>query len=191
MITKYDWGKACRYFPGFRDSPGAQRVAGAMVDFFNEAVNCAYPTRETLSQQLGAAPETVSKWVAILKDGGALSCVPLRVLPPEHQAIIGRSTRRAQVYLLKFSWAVDVLTEMDEYVFERKQQLLFKVTTPSPLPSIGNQVVTSTGNQTVTSAGNQLVTLIPYDQTLDHTLEEQEGFEQGSTSSAYARVRAA
>ncbi|WP_027036522.1 helix-turn-helix domain-containing protein [Mesorhizobium ciceri] len=190
MVSKYDWGKACRYFQGFRDSPGAQRVAGALVDLYNDKVHCAYPTRETLSQQLGAAPETVSKWIAILKEGGALSCVPLRVLPPEHQAIIGRSARRAQVYLLKFSWAVDVLSMMDEYQFERKQQLLYKVTIPSPLLPIGDQVVTSDGNQMATLADNHLATLIPYDHTLDHTLEDKRGSES-SALSAYTRERAA
>ncbi|RWD33720.1 MAG: hypothetical protein EOS34_19545 [Mesorhizobium sp.] len=190
MVDKYDWGKACRFFPGFRDSPGVQRTAWALMDLYNDKVHCAFPTRETLSQQLGAAPETVSKWIGMLKEGGALGCTPLHVLPPESQEFIGRSARRAQVYLLNFSWAFEVLSLLDEYQFDRQQQLLRKVTKPSPLLSIGDQVVTSNGNQTVTSPGNHVATLIPYDQTLDHTLKEKRGNE-GSNLGAYTRKRAA
>ncbi|MCA0000944.1 MULTISPECIES: hypothetical protein [unclassified Mesorhizobium] len=190
MVDKYDWGKACRFFPGFRESPGVQRTAWTLMDLYNEKVHCAYPTRETLSQQLGAAPETVSKWVGMLKEGGALGCAPLHVLPAESQEFIGRSAKRAQVYLLNFSWAVDVLSLLDEYTFDRQQQLLRKVIVRSPLPSIGDQVVTSIGNQTATSSGNHVATLIPYDQTLCDTLEDKRGSE-ASNLSVYTRERAA
>ncbi|MER9223000.1 hypothetical protein NKI48_29730 [Mesorhizobium sp. M0644] len=190
MITKYDWGAACRFFPGFRDSSGAQRTAWTLMDLYNENVNCAFPTRETLSQQLGSAPEAVSKWVGMLKGGGAVSCVPIHFLSAESQAFIGRSAKRAQVYLLNFAWAYEVLSLRDEYVFDRKQALLHKVIVQSPLPAIGAQVNTSSGNQTVTSVGNCVDTLIPYDQTLDHTLEDIGGSE-GPNLGVYTRERAA
>ncbi|RWB26921.1 helix-turn-helix domain-containing protein [Mesorhizobium sp.] len=187
MMDKYLWGRAVRYFKGFRDSPGVVRLAGELQDKYNEAVGCAYPTRETLSQMLGAdAPEQISKWLGILQNAGAITRVPVRSLPADKQEIIGRSAKRSQVYLLNFGWAMDVLSDMDEYVFERQNKVIIQ----SPLPSIGNCPVTPPGNQTITCADDGVVTLIPYDQTLDHTLNDKRGNE-GSNLGAYTRERAA
>ncbi|WP_434723066.1 hypothetical protein [Mesorhizobium sp. RIZ17] len=191
MVSKYDWGAACRFFPGFRDSPGAIRTAWVLQDLYNDAVGCAYPTRETLSQQLGAAPETVSKWIGILKDGGALSCLPISALPAESQAVVGRSSKRAQVYRPNFVWAFDVLSLRDDYVFDRQERLLQKVIVQSPLPSGGDRAITHIGNRAVTSPGNGVATLIPYEHTLGDTLEDKRGSEESENLSVYTRERAA
>ncbi|RUY89524.1 hypothetical protein [Mesorhizobium sp. M7A.F.Ca.CA.001.10.2.1] len=187
MMDKHACGRAVRYFKGFRDSPGAVRVAGELQDKYNEAVGCAWPTRETISQMLGAdAPEQISKWLRILQNAGAITRVPVRSLPLEKQQIIGRSAKRSQVYVLNFGWAMDVLSDLDEYVCDRQNKVIIQ----SPLPSLRNRPNTPLDNQTVTCAGDGVVTLIPYDQTLDHTLEDKRGSE-GSNLSAYTRERAA
>ena len=108
MVDKYDWGKACRFFPGFRDSPGVQRTAWALMDLYNDKVHCAFPTRETLSQQLGAAPETVSKWVGMMKEGGALGCAIASIvkgIEPQDQIEAMLASQMAAVHMATMTFA--------------------------------------------------------------------------------------
>ncbi len=181
VLSKYDWGAACRFFPGFRNSPGAVRLAWLLCEFFNEEVGCAYPTRETLAEGLGAAPESVSKWLKLLSDGGAMTCLPKGALPADAQLKIGRNSRRAQVYILNFGWALSVLEYRDELVSQ-------KVTSQPPSEPKGNRLDTPKGNQSVIPEGDGAVTLIPYTHTLDHTLKEK-GALDGSDLGVSAREK--
>jgi hypothetical protein len=183
MVSKYDWGTACRYFPGFKDTPGVIRLAWELCELYREEFGCAYPTRETLSQNLGAPLQSVSKWVGLLAEGGAITCVPIGRLPPEIRAQIGRSARRAQVYVLNLGWAFDVLRMREENIAEEHCQ---KVTAPRPFNWKGHDTAISKGHDTVTSKGRDTVTLIPYEHTLDHTLLEK-GAHEGSDLGAYTR----
>lgn len=169
MLSKYDWGAACRFFPGFRETPGVVRLAWQLCEFFNDDVGCAYPTRETLAETLGSAPESVSKWLKMLADGGAITCLAKGALPAEKQMLIGRNSRRAQVYILNFGWALDVLKYRDEMASQRVAQ---KVISQPPSAAEGNQPDTPKGNQSVIPEGGYPVTLIPYENTLAETLEE-------------------
>lgn len=185
-LSKYDWGEACRFFRGFKDSPGAVRLSWCLCEYYNEAARCAYPTRETLALELDAPAESISKWMKTLVQGGAVTCVPIGSLPPEIRAIVGRSAKRAQVYFLNFGWAIDVLALKDELRANRDAARDQKVTVSPPYAERkGNGSATPKGNDTVTSTGGGTVTLIPYDQTLDHTLKERG--RDGSESSVYAR----
>lgn len=177
-LSKYDWGAACRFFPAFRETPGAVRLAWQLCEFYNEEIGCAYPTRETLAEALGAAPESVSKWLKMLADGGAITCLAKGALPTDKQALIGRNSRRAQVYILNFGWALDVLRYREELAAQ-------KVTSQPPFNSEGNHLVMPEGNQSVIPKGGDPVTLIPYTHTLEETLEE--GASERSKVSAYAR----
>lgn len=134
-ISKYEWGEACRAFPGFRDAPGVIRLAWALCDFHNDEIGCAWPTRETLSKALDAPPESVSRWLRALQEGGAITIVNLNRLPADARAKIGRSARRAQVYVINHAWALDVLGLRDERVSDRAILQAQKVTV-SPLQKV-------------------------------------------------------
>lgn len=185
-MTKYEWGAACRFFPGFRDAPGVVRTAWALCDLYNDEVGCAWPTRETLASALGAPPESVSKWIAALRDGGAIGVVNLNRLPAETRSKIGRSARRSQVYMLNFGWALEVLQLRDEQAEDRSLAIAQKVTVSPPLDLKGNGVATSKGGGVVTSKGGSTVTLIPYTHTLEDPLEKQEA-QDVSELSVYTR----
>jgi len=116
-VNKHDWGRACRFFPGFRNSPGVIRTAWELCDLFNEELACAYPTRETLARRLGSPKESVSRWLRDLSSSGAITCTGLRSLSPAVRSEIGRSAKRAQVYELNFGWATDVLIYRDQLIF--------------------------------------------------------------------------
>ena len=181
-LNKYDWGTACRYFIGFKDSPGAIRLAWEICELYREEYGCAYPTRETLSQNLKAPPESVSKWLRILENASAIEMVSLNSLPVEIRSKIGRSAKRSQVYKINFKWAASVLNYRAENIEEAKNLASMvdnqKVTTPLPLNPKGNDTVMPKGNGSVMPKGNgsvnseggDTVTLIPYNHTLDHTL---------------------
>lgn len=173
-MNKYEWGTACRYFIGFKDSPGAIRLAWEICELYREEYGCAYPTRETLSQNLKAPPESVSKWLRILENASAIEMVSLNSLPVEIRSKIGRSAKRSQVYKINFKWAASVLKYRAENIEEAKSLASLvdnqKVTTPLPLNSKGNDTVMPKGNGSVNSEGGDTVTLIPYNHTLDHTL---------------------
>lgn len=123
-LSKYSWAEACRFFPGFRDAPGVLRLAWVICDLYNDELGCAWPTRETLAQLLGAPPESISRWIKRLCDVGAITRMPLKKLPPEVRARIRRSSRRAQVYLLNYGWALDVLNLREERLAARQADLL-------------------------------------------------------------------
>jgi hypothetical protein len=185
-LSKYDWGAACRACMTFRDSPGAVRVAWEICERYNEKVGIAWPTRETLAQALDAPPESISKWIAMLRDSKAIKCVSLGTLAPEKRLAVGRIARRSQVYELNFEWAARVLEHRDERAVERQEAIRQKVTTPPPFDPEDNGSATPKGNDAATSKGNGAATLIPYPETLDHTLKEK-GASDGSNLSAYAR----
>jgi hypothetical protein len=123
-LSKYRWADACRFFEGFREAPGVLRLAWELADRYNEELKCAWPSRETLSQRLGAPPESISRWIKKLCSVGAITCMPLKKLPPEIRAEIGRSSGRSQVYILNFGWALDVLNLRDERMAARQADLL-------------------------------------------------------------------
>ena len=123
-LSKYRWADACRFFPGFRDAPGVLRLAWELADLYNEELKCAWPSRETLSQRLGAPPESISRWTKKLCKHGAITRMPLNKLPPEIRVEIGRSSGRSQVYVLNFGWALEVLGLRDERIAARKIDLM-------------------------------------------------------------------
>ncbi|MER9169854.1 helix-turn-helix domain-containing protein [Mesorhizobium australicum] len=185
ILSKYDWGRACRFFPGFKNSPGVIRLAWELCDLYREEFGCAYPTRETLAANLGAPEESISRWLREMSEAGALTCLPIGRLPPEIREQIGRNAKRAQVYLLHFAWAIDVLQYREETISDRRVQ---KVTTLPPFKSEGGEVATPKGGVAVTSEGGRAATLIPYSDTLEDTLKEK-GAPNGSNLGAYTRER--
>lgn len=125
-LSKYHWAEACRFFPGFRDAPGVLRLAWVICDLFNDELGCAWPTRETLAQLLGAPPESISRWVKRLCKSGAATRMPLKNVPSEARTKIGRSSKRAQVYVINFAWAQEVLELRDARAAERQAGLRAK-----------------------------------------------------------------
>ena len=187
-LTKYDWGTACRFFPGFRDSPGVIRLAWELVDLYDEALGCAFPSREGLSQRLDCSPISVSKWIATLRSGGAISCLRLGILPPEVRAEIGRTTRRAQAYALKFGWALDVLALRDERILERRESFKQKVAATEPSEPKGSTESTSEGSANGTFEGSAHGTQTLYENTLGDTLERK-GASEREELGVYERAK--
>lgn len=169
-IGKYQWGDACRCFPGFKDTAGVVRLSWLLCELYRQDLGFAYPTRETLAERLSAPPVSVSRWTRALRESGAITSFPIARLSPEHRLAIGRRVSRGQVYILNFGWAQSVL----EW---RASQA-----------TIGNDAVTYMGDNTVTYMGNAGDTLIPYTDTLEDTLKEK-GAPKGSESSAYAQAK--
>jgi hypothetical protein len=125
-LSKYNWAEACQFFPGFRNAPGVLRLAWVICSLYNEKLGCAWPTRETLAQLLGAPPESISRWLKTLFESRALTGMPLKNLPSEVRTKIGRSSKRAQVYVINFGWAQDVLELRDTRAAERQAELRAK-----------------------------------------------------------------
>lgn len=168
-IGKYQWGDACRCFPGFRDTAGVVRLSWLLCELYRQELGFAYPTRQTLADRLSAPQVSVSRWLRALRESGAVTLFPISQLSSDQKAEIGRRDGRGQVYVLNFGWAQNVLEWRDSQ------------------SEIGNDAVTYTGDDTVTLIGDAGDTLIPYPDTLQDTLKEK-GAPKGSESSVYARA---
>ncbi len=110
-MRKYDWLRAHCLYTGYKDSPKVLRVGMIIHHYVNEEWGYAWPSRRTLSEELGIRETAVSQAICVLKNANAIKVHRIADLPDDIRRKMKRHSPRSRCYSLNMDWAGQVLDE--------------------------------------------------------------------------------